>query len=345
MRLRPRGSSSDLQEARAIAERLERRAGTPPSQPSSAPSYVRFGGGSAPPPLTTRAAEPTTAHASAPGAPAPAARPAAPPAAPPDATRAAGAPRAAEKAAAERRLEAFEAEGEPEEVSPATPEALAETEEEVPAVDVEPVAEEAEPLGEPLEPGSLIEDVSPEAHPVDAGAPTDVIGAEALVEEPPVEASPVEDLAAEVAAPGEEWEIAEETAGESPLSELSSMVEPEPEAAPPPTWESLLASARELAEAQAAMLIGPDGELVAATDGWPAAGPAAIASRLLPMVAPKLTNPGAFVPVKLAGQVLSVWQIEVGERLVTVAILAEKALPVIVRPDVDELLGQGSLSG
>jgi len=139
--------------------------------------------------------------------------------------------------------------------------------------------------------------------------------------------------------------LAEEPfADDSPLSALSDMVSAEPEAPAPPSWDELIANARDLADAVAGMVIGPDGRLLAATDGWPAVGAAAIANKLLPMVAPKLANPGALVPVKLSGQILSVWRLEVEDQLVTAAMLAEKALPVIVRPDIDELLGQGSLS-
>jgi hypothetical protein len=165
----------------------------------------------------------------------------------------------------------------------------------------------------------------------------DGIAAESLVEEPPVTAAAPEALAAE----DPEALVADEL----PVSALSADERSAGPPPPPPSWESLLARARELAGAHAAMLIGPEGSLLAATDGWPAAGAAAIAGKLLPMVAPRLAAPDALVPVKLAGQVLSVWRVAVGGRSVTVAALAEQALATEVRPEIDGQIARGSLDG
>jgi len=174
-------------------------------------------------------------------------------------------------------------------------------------IGVEPLAEpvsfeeppiEAEPIPaapEPLREEALMGEPPLAAEPV-AAAP-EAAGAESLVDEPSVEGGSVVATGAAGSLPPGEWEVAEEAAaGESPLDALSDMVSSEPQPPPPPSWEDLVERAKELADAQAAMLIGPDGALLAATDGWPPVGAAAIAAKLLPMVAPKLVNPGALVP-------------------------------------------------
>lgn len=352
MRLRPRASSSDLEDARAIAERLGRPLKATERPVPAAPPYVRFGGGApatAPAPVRPLAAPRPDAHfESLP-------EPVAPPS--PVRSKAATAPEPlpipeAEAEPVEAAAPTIEAEPavQPEEPLPVTPEADA-----LEAAPVaEPIGEEA-PLEAAPEPGEA-ESLGSEAllaePPIEAEAApaaSEPVGAESLVgepapeTEPPVGAESLVEAALPGPLPAAEWEVAEEASGESPLEELSEMVSAEPQPPPPPSWDELIERAKELADAQAAMLIGPDGGLLAATDGWPAVGAAAIAAKLLPMVEPKLANPGALVPVKLAGQILSVWRFEVDEQPVTAAMLAEKALPVIVRPDIDELFAQGSL--
>jgi hypothetical protein len=270
--------------------------------------------------------------------------------------------------AAPEALPIREAETEPVEAAAPTIEAEPAVEAEGPLpVTPEADALEAAPVAEPIG-----EEAPLEAAPAPGPGASESFGAEGLLGEPPIEAEaapaasegmgaeslvgePVAETGPSIAAeslveaastgplPTAEWEVAEEAAGESPLEELSEMVSAEPQPLPPPSWDELIERAKELADAQAAMLIGPDGGLLAATEGWPAVGAAAIAAKLLPMVEPKLVNPGALVPVKLAGHILSVWRFEVEERPVTAAVLAEKALPVIVRPDIDELFAQGTL--
>jgi hypothetical protein len=298
MRLRPRGSSSDLDEARAIAERLARPERSPVPPQGHPTPYVRFGG-TAPSPAPVAAVETATA--------------------------------AAEPKPHVEAVEPLPPEGGAFEAAPERPvvEAREEAPYELPLASEEVEVEVESPVEEPIE-ESIGE---PMEEPI--GEPEPSIGAEPLAEA----------IASEPVLPGAEWEVAEEAASDSPLSALSDMVSSEPEPTPPPSWDSLLERARELADAQAGLLIGPDGALLAATDGWPAVGATAIATRLLPMVEPKLANPGALVPVKLAGQILSVWRFEVEEQPVTAAMLAEKALPVIVRPDIDELFAQGTLRG
>jgi len=295
MRLRPRGSSSDLDEARAIAERLARPEPSPVPPQGHPTPYVRFGG-TAPSPAPVAAVETATA--------------------------------AAEPKPHVEAVEPLPPEGGAFEAVPERP--VVEASEEAPYEPL-PLASE----------GVEVEVESPVDEPIEVS-----IGEPIAEPEPPIGAEPlVEAIASEPVLPGAEWEVADEAATESPLSALSDMVSSEPEPTPPPSWDSLLERARELADAQAGLLIGPDGALLAATDGWPAVGATAIATRLLPMVEPKLANPGALVPVKLAGQILSVWRFEGEEQPVTAAMLAEKALPVIVRPDIDELFAQGTLRG
>jgi hypothetical protein len=356
MRLRPRASSSDLDEARAIAERLDRPLTAAERPAAGASPYVRFGGG-APVPAAVRPAAAPRADVHVEPHAEPVARPSPAPPLP----------------AAEPAVTAIpKVETEPVKAVPPTIEAVpahgkqageeAPFEAEAGPAAPEPLGAEALVGGPPFdaEPGPAAEVFSPEEPPIEAepmpAAPEPLgaeelgsIGAESLVGEPlpeaelPVGAESLVEAAPPEPLPPGDWEVAEEPTVESPLETLSEMVSSEPPPPPPPSWEDLVERARELADAQAAMLIGPDGALLAATDGWPAVGAAAIAAKLLPMVAPKLVNPGALVPVKLAGQILSVWRFEVEEQPVTAAMLAEKALPVIVRPDIDELFAQGTL--
>jgi hypothetical protein len=190
----------------------------------------------------------------------------------------------------------------------------------------------------PATPAGLTAEPPPAAPPAEPAVVTDEwpgrASSESLVgESPEPESAPFVGAAA----------IPETLPQAGPESLVEELVPAAAAAPPPPSWDSLVASARELALAQAAMLIGPAGTLLAASGGWPAAGPAAIAGKLLPMVAPRLQEPDALVPVKLAGQVLSVWRVSVGGRFVTVATLATQALPAAVRPEIDARIAQGSL--
>lgn len=349
MRLRPPASSSDLDEARAIAERLERPA--PASEPvaPAAPRYVKFGVGAG---AASEAKEARPAAAATPAEPMPEAHalpetpePMAPaaeaspldgltPEPPPPAETAEGNPLeglAPEPPPSVETVEASPLDGLTSEALPAVEEPAAPSE--------WPEGAAAEPPEEPGVPAPFEPEPLPPAEaPAEPGGWS--AGAESLVEEAGVDAL-IAPQAAAAPADGLESLVGDE----SPLSALSGIAPAEepPSAPPPPSWDSLLGRARELAKGQAAMLIGPGGNLLAATDGWPAAGAAAIAGKLLPMVAPRLLTPDTLVPVKLAGQVLSVWRVAVGGRSVTVASLAPQELPSEVRPEIDRQLAQGSL--
>lgn len=326
MRLRPPASSSDLEEARAIAERLERPRRVPEPGAPAAPAYVKFGVGAGAAPATqgerpAAVARPATVEPmpEAPWNVAEAPQPMAP------AETAEASPLdglTSEAVPAAQPAEASPLNGLASEALPPAEEPTAPSEWPEGAAAELPVEE---PLPAPFEP----EPVPPTEAPAAPGGWSG--GPESLVEEPGVDAL-LAPQAAGAPTDGLESLVGDESPAEEP-----------PPAPPPPSWESLLVRARELARSQAAMLIGPEGTLLAATDGWPAAGAAAIAGKLLPMVAPRLQTPGALVPVKLAGQVLSVWRVAVGSRSVTVASLAQHELPAEVRPVIDETLALGSL--
>jgi hypothetical protein len=338
MRLRPRASSSDLDEARSIAERLEGPPKPTPTQSPTPPSYVRFGVGA--PPLVTpaasapRATPPTDAPARA--IPPAEVLEAAPPISTPE-TPIVEATEAVPEAGATEAL--IEASPPPAEwpVSTAADALVEEPAAAVPEAEETPAAEPAVPptaWPEAVTTDSLVEEPVPAAAPFPEAIP-DVEAPSALQEWP--EGAAAESL---VEVPPEEPAAPEASGLEGLVGEAVPEEEPP---APPPSWESLLARARELAAAQAAMVIGPEGSLLSATDGWPAVGAAAIAAKLLPVVSPRLTSPDAFVPVKLSGHVLSVWRVAVAGGAVTVATLATQALPSEVRPEIDGLVAQGSL--
>lgn len=263
MRLRPRASSSDLDEARAIARRLEQAAANV-AEPRHEPQegYVRFARGAqdaddTPPPGGSAGVESDAAHA-------------------PDA-RDEHEPRAAPEAEPEVDA-AADAEFEPE------------------PAQAEPMAAD-----DPLE--GLTD--TPEQADDDAGDAGD---------DEPVDAGSVD--AVVTFPPGEPSEG--------------------------PTWDTLLLTSQALADAKAAMVVGSDGDVIAATGDWPKVGAQAVASKLLPLAARKL-DAGGLVPVKMAGQVLTAWRLESSGQQLTVALLASSAVPEDLRPEVDQQLSQGRL--
>lgn len=192
-------------------------------------------------------------------------------------------------------------------------------------------ASEEEPVAPPVaeEPP-----LPPDNEPASAADALLGTAGEATEFQPPAEAT--EAAEAEPSAPP----LVEE---ESPLAGLEAALPSEPAPEPPPTWETLLSSVQALADAQAAMLIGPDKALVASSGDWPAVGAEAIARKLGPVVIPRLAAPGSIVPVKLGGQVLTAWRIEVEGQALTLAFLAGQAIGADSRPAIDEQIVRGSL--
>jgi hypothetical protein len=77
---------------------------------------------------------------------------------------------------------------------------------------------------------------------------------------------------------------------------------------------------------------------------WPAAGVAAVAGKLQPIVEKKhQETPGMPVPLRLGSRVLTAWRVTIGEGMLTVALLGDSAPPPAVRAEVDTQLRSGAL--
>jgi len=275
MRLRPRARSSDLEEARRIAQRLEGGSRPDDRAEAAAPGYVSF---------------------------------------------AAPAPR---------------------EDAPTTPSAVP-----VP----EDVLSEGETVEPEPEPGLGVEaETPPEAAPESESpsVPEPVWQAEPwegsadAVTAPEPEGEPVTD--ALVGAAGEAADVVPDAADASSLVDSYDAVVTVPPGEPDggPSLDTLLVAAQAAAGVEAAMVIDAGGDLLASCGEWPAVGAARIAGKLLPLVAGKLAEPGTMVPVKMAGQVLTAWRLELAGGLATVAMLAPQAVSAAVRSEVDAQLAQG----
>ncbi len=332
MKLCPPASSSDVEVARAIAQRLSRSPG--PDAVADEPGYLSFAKpGHTPPPV------PPERDGWA--------QPSAPDAGLPDAEE--GLPEVevdvpgAETPQIPSEPEPF-AESEPaptDEASPFEPEPFARPE---PAPTDEASPFEPEPFAEP-EPAPT-DEVSPfEREPFarPEPAPTD----EASPFEPEPSADPLADLAA--ALPG--------LPADDPLAGLTAPAAPEavPDEFDPlaalaespevlPSWSEILETCQRLAEARGAMLVGPDGMVVEFQGEWPQAGAQAVADKLGPIVAKKhQASPGAAVSLRLGPSILTAWKVQVGGAEPTVAFVADRAVAPVVRPEIEEQLRRGEL--
>jgi hypothetical protein len=112
---------------------------------------------------------------------------------------------------------------------------------------------------------------------------------------------------------------------------------------PPPSWGEITETCMALAHARGALLADSTGQLVAVRGEWPEPGPDAIASRLVAMMERTLRDaPTRSVSAPVGPQHLTAWRVPVGERLLTTAFLADSPVRADVRPSIDAEIQSGT---
>jgi hypothetical protein len=112
--------------------------------------------------------------------------------------------------------------------------------------------------------------------------------------------------------------------------------------AAPITWPEIVATCLSLAEAKGALVINPEGRVVAVSGDWPAPGAEAIAARLVPAMDKALKDaPTRSVSVPLGGLHLTAWRAPMAQGLVTVGFVADAPLRPDLRPAIDATVKQG----
>jgi hypothetical protein len=155
---------------------------------------------------------------------------------------------------------------------------------------------------------------------------------------PPMVVEPPHPVAPEPPpAPLEEVEELEEDMGpDEPMAAIESAV------AAPITWPEIVATCLSLAEAKGALVINPEGRVVAVSGDWPAPGAEAIAARLVPAMDKALKDaPTRSVSVPLGGLHLTAWRAPMAQGLVTVGFVADAPLRPDLRPGIDATVRQG----
>jgi hypothetical protein len=113
--------------------------------------------------------------------------------------------------------------------------------------------------------------------------------------------------------------------------------------AAPMTWPEVVATCLSLAEAKGALVINPDGHVVAVSGEWPSPGAEAIAARLVPAMDKALKDaPTRSVSVPLGGLHLTAWRAPMGQGLVTVGFVADAPLRPDLRPAIDAAVKKGT---
>jgi hypothetical protein len=183
------------------------------------------------------------------------------------------------------------------------------------------------------------------AHPSTVSEMAPPPAAQAVVEESiepepppipvPVEPPPVPAAPPVIAAPVAPADVLEEEA-------LGVADEP-PAPAAPLSWPDVTRSCLVLAEAKGALLIAPEGKVIAVAGDWPPPGAEAIASRLVPAMDKALKDaPTRSVSVPLGGLHLTAWRVPVDTGgLMTVGFVADTPLRPDLRPGIDAELRKG----
>jgi len=115
------------------------------------------------------------------------------------------------------------------------------------------------------------------------------------------------------------------------------------ETPPPPSWDEVVETCRELAGASGAMIIDPAGQVFAARGEWPDPGPDAIAGRLVVMMERTLKDaPTRSVSAPVGGQHLTAWRVPIAEGLLTAAFIADAPLRSDVRAAIDAEIHRGA---
>ena len=141
------------------------------------------------------------------------------------------------------------------------------------------------------------------------------------------DASPLEGLADSEASPFDEELLDAPPVAEEPVG---------------PSWDDILESCRNIAQARAAMLVDPAGQVFSSRGDWPPPGPDAIASKLVAMMAKTLKDaPTRSISAPLMGMHLTAWRVPLSEGLVTVAFIGPAAVRADSRPAIDAEIASG----
>jgi hypothetical protein len=110
----------------------------------------------------------------------------------------------------------------------------------------------------------------------------------------------------------------------------------------PLTWPEIVGSCLALAEGKGALLINPEGRVIAVSGDWPPPGADAIAARLVPAMDKALKDaPTRSVSVPLGGLHLTAWRAPMASGLMTIGFVADAPLRPDLRPAIDATLKQG----
>ncbi len=111
----------------------------------------------------------------------------------------------------------------------------------------------------------------------------------------------------------------------------------------PPSWDEIVETCKDLAQAKGAMLVDPAGQVFAARGDWPAPGPDAIATKLVTMMAKTLKDaPTRSISAPLMGMHLTAWRVPLSEGLVTAAFIGAAPVRAEARPAVDAEIHRGA---
>jgi len=211
-----------------------------------------------------------------------------------------------------------------------------------------------------FEPPSWDEPASEATRPDDTGDPLAGFGEHALAEDSVTDAGePPPDV--EVESPGVS---PEEMVGSpepppvvempEPYEALSSPFEldldetgPPPDdddgAPAPPSWDDIVETCLELAQASGAMLVDPSGQVFAARGEWPEPGPDAIAAKLVSTMERTLRDaPTRSISAPLMGKHLTAWRVPLAQGLVTAAFLGAASVRAEARPAIDTEIHRGA---
>jgi hypothetical protein len=151
---------------------------------------------------------------------------------------------------------------------------------------------------------------------------------EEMVGEPDTEASPLEDLTDPESSPFDEALLEAPPAAEEPAS---------------PSWDEIVDTCRELAQARGAMLVDPAGQVFSARGDWPPPGPEAIATKLVAMMAKTLKDaPTRSISAPLMGLHHTAWRVPLNEGLVTAAFIGAAPVRADARPAIDDEIHRGA---
>jgi len=149
-------------------------------------------------------------------------------------------------------------------------------------------------------------------------SPEEMIGSP----EPP----PFEDLPEAGAGPASPFDVEIDEAADEEVVDLPA----------PPSWDGVVLSCVDLAQAHGAMLIDPTGQVFAVHGEWPDPGPDAIAAKLVATMDRTLRDaPTRSISAPLMGRHLTAWRVPLAEGLVTAAFIGDSPVRAEARPAID----------